>query len=132
MESFEESDGGLMAGYTKLFSSIVTSSVWCESSDVLRVWIAMLATCNHEGEVEGSIPGFANLARVTVPEMESAVKILMDPDSHSRTPEHDGRRIKAIPGGWKVLNHFIYRERCQGKAGSRAAYERERRGRARE
>lgn len=121
-----------MAGYTKLFSSIVTSSVWCESNDVLRVWIAMLATCDHQGVVEGSIPGFANLARVTIPEMEAAVQLLKDPDPHSRTTEHEGRRIMAIPGGWKVLNHEIYRDRCQGKAGSRAAYERGRRERAHE
>lgn len=116
-----------MPGYTKLFSSIVTSSVWCEDNVVLRVWIAMLATCDHQGTVEGSIPGFANLARVSVPEMESAVKRLSEPDPHSRTTEHEGRRIIPIPGGWKVLNHEIYRNRCQGKAGSRAAYERERR-----
>ena len=30
-----------MAGYSKLFSSIVTSSIWCEDNITLRVWIAI-------------------------------------------------------------------------------------------
>ncbi len=33
----------------------------------------------------------------------------MLPDPNSTSKEHDGRRIEIVPGGWKVLNHEIYR-----------------------
>ena len=114
-------------GFTKLFSSLVTSSIWCEKDTTLRVWIAMLATCDSRGIVEGSIPGFASLARVSVEDMEEAERILSGPDEHSRTKTKEGRRIEACDGGWVILNYLSYREKGQDKEGSRAPYFRERR-----
>ncbi len=109
-----------MSGWTKLFSSIVTSSVWCEDHATVRVWIAMLATADAEGIVEGAVPGFANLARVTVDQMRAAVEKLSSPDPDSRTPDHEGHRIEVIEGGWRILNYHAYRERAQDKEGSKA------------
>jgi hypothetical protein len=109
-----------MSGYSKLFSSIVTSSIWTESNSTLRVWIAMLATCNAEGVVEGAIPGFASLARVTVEEMKEAVKTLSSPDEFSRTPDNEGRRIEVILGGWRILNYERYRNTYQSGRGTSA------------
>ena len=111
-----------MSGWTKLFSSIVTSSIWVEDDAILRVWIAMLAMADAEGVVEGSVPGFANLAHVTTEQMRLAVDTLSSPDADSRTPDHEGRRIEAIEGGWRILNYGTYRERGQAKEGSRAPY----------
>lgn len=111
-----------MAGYSKLFSCIVTSSVWCQDSATLRVWIAMLAMKDTNGNVEGSIPGFASLARVTVEEMRRAVEILSSPDPDSRTTDQEGRRITPIPGGWHIINHDKYRNMGQSQEGSRAPY----------
>jgi len=116
-----------MSGFSKLFSSIVTSTIWCEEHQTLRVWIALLATCDSDGRVEGSLPGFASLARVTLDEMIHAVEILSSPDPHSRTPDNEGRRIESIPGGWLILNYATYREKGQAKEGSRAPYFRARR-----
>jgi hypothetical protein len=109
-----------MSGWTKLFSSIVTSSVWCEDHTTVRVWVAMLAMADHDGLVEGTIPGFASLARVTRKEMEEAVKRLSAPDKDSRTDTENGRRIEPIEGGWRIINYSIYRERPQEKEGSKA------------
>jgi hypothetical protein len=109
-----------MSGWTKLFSSIVTSSVWCESHTTVRVWVAMLAQADADGVVEGSVPGFANLAHVTVDEMRAAVATLSSPDPDSRTPDNEGRRIERIEGGWRVLNYARYRQRAQEKEGSKA------------
>ncbi len=111
-----------MSGFTKLFSSIVTSSLWVEDNITLRCWVAMLATADAEGVVEGSVPGFASLARVSVDELRGALARLSAPDPESRTPDHEGRRVEAIPGGWRILNYGAYRERGQGKEGSRAPY----------
>jgi hypothetical protein len=121
-----------MAGWAKLFSSIVTSTIWTEDNVTLRVWIALLATADAEGVVEGSVPGFANLARVSVEELEAAIEKLSSPDPHSRTPDKEGRRIEAIEGGWLVLNYGKYRKQAQAKEGSRAPYYREYRRRMRE
>jgi hypothetical protein len=121
-----------LAGYSKLYAAIVTSSVWIEEDATLRVWIAMIATCDSEGLVQGSVPGFANLARVTVEQMRHAIERLSAPDPDSRTPDHDGRRIEAFEGGWRVLNYAKYREKAQAKEGSNAPAMRAYRKRRRE
>lgn len=110
-----------MGGYSKLFGSIVTSSIWCDDDFVLRVWIAMLATCDSQGLVEGSIPGFANLARVPIEQMERAIEILKSPDPHSRTKAEEGRRVREVEGGWQIINYLNYRNKLQEKQGSRAS-----------
>lgn len=120
-----------MAGWTKLFSSIVTSSVWCEDDKTFRAWIALLSLSDVEGIVEGSVPGLANLCRLTVPEMRAALEKLSSPDPDSRSPEHEGRRIEKIEGGWKVLNYAKYREKAVAGEGSRAPYYRAYRARKR-
>ncbi|MCD9029406.1 hypothetical protein LDO26_14520 [Luteimonas sp. BDR2-5] len=97
--------------FTKLFSSITKSTVWCEPHTTVRVWIAMLADCDPDGCVHASVPGLANLARVTVAECEAALATFLGPDPYSRTPDHEGRRIEVIPGGWRLLNHKLYRDR---------------------
>lgn len=98
-----------MNGYTKLFGSIVASTIWTEPHAVRIVWITMLAMANKNGIVEASLPGLADLSRVTMDEVKQAVKALESPDEYSRTPGHEGRRIEACDGGWKILNHGKYR-----------------------
>ena len=121
-----------MAGWTKLFSSIVTSSVWCTDDKTFRVWIALLALSDKEGVIDGSVPGMANLCRLSVKEMRAALKKLSSPDPDSRTPEFEGRRIEAIEGGWRILNYEKYRQKAMAGEGSRAPYYREYRKRKRE
>jgi hypothetical protein len=69
----------------------------------------MLATANANGHVDGSVPGFASLCRISVPEMEASLAKLSGPDPHSRTPDFEGRRIEAVRGGWQILNYQHYR-----------------------
>ncbi len=113
-----------MAGFAKLFSSILTSTVWGLPHPILRVWIAMLASADADGVVEGSIPGFARVACVTREEMEEALRIFHSPDPDSRTKENEGRRLETIDGGWLILNFAKYRAQAQDKDGSRAPYHR--------
>lgn len=101
---------GLM-GYTKLFSSIVTSTIWRADKETKIVWITMLATANALGQVDGSIPGLAAISNVTIPECEHALQNLLSPDAYSRTKQHDGRRIVEIDGGWQILNYEKYRNK---------------------
>ena len=98
-----------MTGYTKLFGTIVASTIWREDKETKIVWITMLAMADKDGIVEGSIPGLADMARVTVSECQKALECLMSPDQFSRTKDHDGRRIEEVDGGWHLLNHAKYR-----------------------
>lgn len=117
-----------MAGYTPLFSSIVTSSIWGQDNATRIVWITMLALADSQGRVEGAIPGLAHVARVTLDECERALKALSEPDPYSRTAEHEGRRIHIIDGGWQIFNFAKFRQ----KAKSRAEYMRQYRERKKE
>lgn len=96
--------------YTKLSHSILTSTLWMENDATRLVWVTMLAMKDRHGEVMGSIPGLANVARVPVEACRSAIAKLLAPDPDSRTTNHEGRRIEAVPGGWLVLNHEAYRD----------------------
>jgi hypothetical protein len=98
-----------MTGYTKVFSSIVTSTIWRESPEVCKVWITMLALANQDGVVEASVPGLADMARVGLAEVENALATFQSPDAYSRSPEYEGRRIEPVEGGWRILNHSKYR-----------------------
>lgn len=95
--------------FTKLFSSITSSTVWMEPAGTRLVWIAMLANCDRKGRVFAALPGLAHLARVTLPEAEAAIATFLAPDPYSRTADFEGRRIADIDGGWQLLNHEKYR-----------------------
>ena len=116
-----------MAGFTKLFSSILTSSVWQEDDKTRLLWITMLASADADGRVEAAIPGMAMLARISIAECEHGLEVLLSPDEYSRTTEHEGRRIEAIDGGWLILNYRKYRD--SARPASRAEYHRKRRAR---
>jgi hypothetical protein len=101
----------MSGGFTKLFSSIVTSTIWQEDDTTRIVWITLLALADAQGRVEGSVPGLAHIAHVGLPECEHALERLSSPDPYSRTRDFEGRRIEAIDGGWRILNYTKYRER---------------------
>ncbi len=98
-----------MTGYTKLFGSILDSTIWRESNETRLLWITMLAMAGKSSVVEASIPGLADRARLTLPQTEAALATLLAPDPYSRTKESEGRRIEAVDGGWIILNHAKYR-----------------------
>jgi|SRR5579859_755327 len=102
--------------YTKLFEQILESTIWCEVDSTRVVWITMLAMASRDGEVLASIPGLAKRANVTLEQCQVALERFQQPDKFSRTPDHEGRRIAAIDGGWKLLNHAKYRDLLDSEA----------------
>jgi len=98
-----------MPGYTKLFSSILASTIWREDDKTRIVWITLLAMADKKGLAECSVPGLADLARVSVDDCRVALQKLQQPDPDSRTQEHEGRRIAPAEGGFSILNHSKYR-----------------------
>lgn len=99
-----------MAGYTKIFGSLLHSTVWQAPAPTRLVWITMMVLSDRDGLVEASVPGLARAANVTLEECEEALAAFLAPDKYSRTPDHDGRRIDVIRGGWRLLNFEYYRE----------------------
>jgi len=98
-----------MPTYTKLFGSIIASTIWLESDHTRLVWITMLALADKNGEVHASIPGLAKFAGVPLEACRAALVALMSPDPDSRTKTAEGRRIVEIDGGWELINHAKYR-----------------------
>lgn len=95
--------------FVKLFATLTDSSVWDLPDNVRVIWITMLAMANSRGRVHAAITGVANRSRKTVAEVEEALRVFTSPDPHSRTKEHDGRRVAPIDGGWVILNYEKHR-----------------------
>ncbi len=118
----------MSGGFVKVFGTIKTSSVWVEPHHVFKLWMTFLVEADRHGRVLGSIPGLANLARVTVEEAREAVEKFLAPDPYSRTKSEGGRRIREIDGGWQLINHNKYREmrtEAQAATAERVARHRE-------
>lgn len=116
--------------FTKLFSSIITSTIWTEDDQTRIVWITMLALADRNGEVQGSVPGLARLAGVPVDACRAALATFLAPDPDSRTKDDEGRRIEEIDGGWLLLNYAKYRQMASKEEQVQKATERTRRYRA--
>ena len=95
--------------YTKLFNSLLTSTIWAEPAHIRLVWITMLAMADRHGEVAATIPGLARMAVVGIEECREAIFRFLAPDYDSRTQDDEGRRIEVIEGGWRLINHAKYR-----------------------
>lgn len=99
-----------MSGYTKLFHSLIHSTIWCEPLHIKVAWVTLLAMTNAEGLAETSCPGLAKAAGIPLEQAEEAIAKFLAPDPHSRD-KTDGRRIESVPGGFNVLNHASYNYR---------------------
>ena len=101
-------------GWSPLWSSIVSSSLWDEDKDVRLLFLTMLAVKDANGIVLAKSPsGLARMANLTLDETIVAIKVLEAPDTKTtQTQEFEGRRIKPLPDGtgWEILNHFKYRD----------------------
>lgn len=61
------------------------------------------------GLVEAASVGILRRAGVDKDEGLEALQMLAEPDELSRTPDHDGRRMVRVPGGFVILNYDRYR-----------------------
>jgi hypothetical protein len=95
--------------YTKLFASIIHSTIWQAPPTVKILWVTMLAMVDKNGTVQASIPGLAKASDISIEECISGLEFLKAPDPFSRTKDNEGRRIMEVDGGWFLLNHAKYR-----------------------
>src|SRR5215468_7449715 len=90
--------------YSRLLSSITSSTIWLEPDPIRIVWITMLAMKRRDGCVYASIPGLAHTANVSIENCRLALDKFLSPDPYSRSKDDEGRRIKEIDGGWLLLS----------------------------
>ncbi len=97
--------------YNKIFTKILDSSIWLESTPTRIVWLTFIAVMDEKGFAPfAALGNVANRARVTLDEARTAIQILEGPDSESSDPDNDGRRLERVPGGWIVLNAEKHRD----------------------
>ena len=96
--------------YFPLDRDLLTSSMWAQGSpQAVKVWIYLLLEANpRTGIVDDADPGVALRCGLSLAETVAALDWLSAPDEHSRTKDHDGRRIARLPdsGGIRVLNYL--------------------------
>jgi hypothetical protein len=122
----------MSTSYTKLFSSIITSTIWSAPHSTRIVWITLLAMSDKNGEVFSTIPGLARMASVTIDEAKAAISAFLAPDPYSRTDDEDGKRIEIIEGGWSLINHAKYRAMASREESKASNAERQRKFRDRQ
>lgn len=96
--------------FAKIYGTILDSSIWEEPHHTVRVWITMLVMADPQGVVRASYSGLRRRSGVTMEELAEALEVLESPDDDSRNPEHEGRRITKIKGGWFIYNAKEYRD----------------------
>jgi hypothetical protein len=90
--------------YVIIDAEILSSSIWSAEAHVRLIWITLLILCDTDGYVGASVPGIARAAGVSLEQAEEAMALLQEPDPHSRTKDHEGRRLSQDERGWRILN----------------------------
>lgn len=116
-------------GFVKLYGTILDSSVWAEDSDTRIVWVTLLTMADKNGRVDASHGGLARRANVSRDATERAIAILEAPDPDDRSGIEEGRRIRAVQGGWEIINYARYREIQTERQAAEAAKKRKQRAR---
>jgi hypothetical protein len=112
-----------MGGFTKLHASIATSSLMALPVTTRWVWTFMLSQANAIGVVEGTVPGLAVAAGVSLDECQAAIDAFLAPDKYSRTKDLEGRRLVALDDGWQIVSYEKWRRRLS--ADERREYKRQ-------
>jgi hypothetical protein len=99
-------------GFAKIYGDRLAESSLLQTAVSTRwVFIWMLSQADYKGRFKCcDIPTLAHASRTRLTECRRAVHTLEQPDASSQTPDHEGRRIKKIHGGWQVLNYEKYRD----------------------
>lgn len=99
-----------MSNYTKLFGTILDSTIWSEPQHVKVVWITLLAMSDTFGFVKGFPDSIRKRAQVSPEECTDALHRLSSPDPNGLRQPFEGRRIKESEDGcgYDILNHGKY------------------------
>lgn len=103
-------------GFCLLWGKILRSSLWINESKETRIlWVAMLALRDADGVVQASVVGLADAAKLTPDECRVSLKRLLAPDPDDSSGVEEGRRLLEVKGGWRIVNHELYRFSTEAK-----------------
>jgi hypothetical protein len=97
-------------GFTKLDEDFFDSSLVAEGPIPTAVFVLLLAKAKPDGIARVAATVVGGRLGLTDEQTREAFDVLQGPDPHSRSLEHEGRRIKRVDGGWLVLNYKKRRE----------------------
>jgi hypothetical protein len=100
--------------YFPLDRDVLTSSLWAQGSPAAsKLWIYLLLQADpRTGIVQDAAPGIALRCGLPLDVTAHELEWLASPDQHSRTKEHDGRRIEALDGGgYRVFNYLSHQDK---------------------
>lgn len=98
--------------FAKVFDQIFDSSI-AENYQHRHVFMDLLVMADSDGVVDKTAEAIARKANVPLEIIQEAIAALSGPDTRSRTPHEDGRRLLPIderrPWGWQIVNYHHYR-----------------------
>ena len=98
--------------YVKLFASLYQGTLRGRSDEIL-VFTNLLAYADRHGIVDKHPRAIADETGLSIEKVSAAIQTLESPDSESRSPEEEGRRIMRLDDhrawGWQVTNYEKYR-----------------------
>jgi hypothetical protein len=102
-----------MNSWAPLSDGIVDSSIWEEPDHVFRVFLGMMSLKGPDHVVRMDSYKLSRRLHMEHVVVLDALKILESPDNRREGQEHEGRRLKAVEGGWFFLNGGVYRDQVQ-------------------
>ena len=98
--------------FAKVFSQIFDSSIAANHSH-RHVFMDLLVLADSDGVVDMTMDAIARRTNVPLETVRDAITALCAPDTDSRTPTEDGRRLlpihEARSWGWQIVNYHHYR-----------------------
>jgi hypothetical protein len=98
--------------FAKIFTQIFDSSI-VESPETRFTFMDMLVLCDAAGVVDMTHEAIARRTNRPIEVIRKTIAELESPDSRSRTPEHDGKRIVRLDEhrdwGWMIVNYDRFR-----------------------
>lgn len=97
--------------YGKVFDSIYDGTLYGHWEAIVTMQ-QLIVLCTPDGMVDMTPHAIAARTSIPLKIITKGLKLLSNPDPHSRTPGDDGRRIVLMdahrPWGWVIVNHGKY------------------------
>lgn len=99
--------------FAKIFNTIFEPSI-ADDWKTRVVFQDLLVLADKDGIVDMTPTAIARRTNTPLEVVTEAIPKLESPDPHSRTPDHEGRRILRLEAhrdwGWRIVNFVKYRE----------------------
>jgi len=97
--------------YGKIYTTIYEGTLYGHWEAIVTMQ-QLIVLASPDGIVDMTPQALAARTSIPLKIIEKGLKVLSDPDPHSRTPGDDGRRIALLddhrPWGWRLVNHEKY------------------------